>query len=45
MTASNKLSATLLPDGRVLLTESPNAELYDPSTATVRTADSPTMVV
>ena len=29
------VSATLLPDGRVLLIESRNAELYDPSTGTV----------
>lgn len=29
------VSATLLPDGRVLLIESRNAELYDPSTRTV----------
>ena len=36
MTASNYVaSATLLPDGRVLLIESRNAELYDPSTGTV----------
>jgi hypothetical protein len=34
-TASPIASATLLPDGRVLLIESRNAELYDPSTGTV----------
>jgi len=36
MTASNAVvSATVLPDGRVLLIETENAELYDPSTGTV----------
>jgi hypothetical protein len=35
MTASNVVSATVLPDGRVLLIEYRNAELYDPSTGTV----------
>jgi hypothetical protein len=35
-TASPQIgSATLLPDGRVLLIEARNAELYDPCTGTV----------
>ena len=33
--SANVRSATLLPDGTVLLIESQNAELYDPSTGTV----------